>query len=101
MKVHIELEFKIKNLLHFIFYFCQKFYWIALMLVALATISSANIDDHDELIEDQIINYRTDSRVRRQVASKMKTPQLMTMPQLHLHWKLRQKSVMRYILLIT
>jgi hypothetical protein len=39
------------------------------MLVALATISSANIG-HDELIEDQIVNYRTDSRVRRQVASK-------------------------------
>ena len=38
------------------------------MLVALATISSANIG-HDELIEDQIVNYRTDSRVRRQVAS--------------------------------
>ena len=39
------------------------------MLVALATISSANIG-HDELIEDQIVNYRTDSRARRQVASK-------------------------------
>jgi|LakMenEpi03Aug12_release.lakeMendotaPanAssembly.Ray.scaffolds.fasta_scaffold3054952_1 hypothetical protein len=39
------------------------------MLVALATISSANIG-HDELIEDQFVNYRTDSRARRQVASK-------------------------------
>jgi hypothetical protein len=39
------------------------------MLVALATISSANIDGQDELIEDQIVNYRTDSRARRQVAS--------------------------------
>jgi hypothetical protein len=38
------------------------------MLVALATISSAN-NGQDELIEAQIVNYRTDSRARRQVAS--------------------------------
>jgi hypothetical protein len=41
------------------------------MLVAVATVSStgSSLDFDDKLVEAEIVNYRTDSRVRRQVDS--------------------------------